>query len=243
MGDSRIYIIRGDEIAQVNAEHNYYMMLKNRVEAGEITEEEARNDPSKEALISYIGIGGVELADINQEPFSFENGDLIVLCSDGLYRILNDEAIKLIVRSCSENIPLAAHMLVNTATENRQNNQDNTTAIVVKYKQYSGVFSMKFVRCENGHFYDSEQYTVCPYCSGMDSVGADNVTQPISQKKPDDDIPTQKESNAGYTPTQSISGNGIQQKLKTVTHFDDDAKTIGIFKKAISYENVKPIVS
>ena len=55
---------------------------------------------------------------------------------------------------------------------------------------------MKLVRCENGHFYDSEQYTVCPYCSGMDSVGADNVTQPISQKKPDDDIPTQKESNA-----------------------------------------------
>lgn len=135
VGDSRIYIIRGDEIAQVNAEHNYYMMLKDRVEAGEITEEEARNDPSKEALISYIGIGGVELADINQEPFSLENGDLIVLCSDGLYRILNDEAIKLIVRSCSENIPLAAHMLVNTATENRQNNQDNTTAIVVKYKQ------------------------------------------------------------------------------------------------------------
>ena len=135
VGDSRIYIIRGDEIAQVNAEHNYYMMLKNRVEAGEITEEEARNDPSKEASISYIGIGGVELADINQEPFSLENGDLIVLCSDGLYRILNDEAIKLIVRSCSENIPLAAHMLVNTATENRQNNQDNTTAIVVKYKQ------------------------------------------------------------------------------------------------------------
>lgn len=41
---------------------------------------------------------------------------------------------------------------------------------------------MKLVRCENGHFYDSEQYTVCPYCSGMDSVGADNVTQPISQR-------------------------------------------------------------
>ena len=56
---------------------------------------------------------------------------------------------------------------------------------------------MKLVRCENGHFYDSEQYTVCPYCSGMDSVGADNVTQPISQKKPDEDIPTQKENNAG----------------------------------------------
>lgn len=135
VGDSRIYIIRGDEIAQVNAEHNYYMTLKNRVEAGEITEEEAQNDPSKEALISYIGIGGIELADINQAPFSLENGDLIVLCSDGLYRILNDEAIKLIVRSFSENIPLAAHMLVNTATENRQKNQDNTTAIVVKYKQ------------------------------------------------------------------------------------------------------------
>ena len=101
---------------------------------------------------------------------------------------------------------------------------------------------MKLVRCENGHFYDSEQYTVCPYCSGMDSVGADNVTQPISQKKPDDDIPTQKESNAGYTPTQSISGNGIQQKLKTVTHFDDDAKTIGVFKKAIGSENGEPVV-
>ena len=40
---------------------------------------------------------------------------------------------------------------------------------------------MKLVRCENGHFYDSEQYTVCPYCSGMDSVGADNVTQPIGK--------------------------------------------------------------
>ena len=133
VGDSSIYIIRDDEIVKVTEDHNYYQDLIKKVSSGTITQEEADNDPSKEALTSFIGIGGIELVDINEKPFELFDGDIIVMSSDGLYRSLNEDAIKLIVNEFSTNIPLAANMLTTSAMENRTGGQDNTSVIVVKY--------------------------------------------------------------------------------------------------------------
>lgn len=133
VGDSSIYIVRNDEIVKVNEDHNYYQELMKKVKAGLLTEEEAESDPSKEALTSFIGIGEIELVDINEKPFELFDGDIIVMSSDGLYRSLNEDAIKLIVSEFSTNIPLAANMLTTSAMENRTGGQDNTSVIVVKY--------------------------------------------------------------------------------------------------------------
>lgn len=135
VGDSRIYILRGDSILQINEEHNYAYTLRRQVEAGTISLEEAEQDASKDALISYIGMGGVSLIDINEIPFPLEDNDILLLCSDGLFRVLNDEAIQLIIQEFFYNIPLAAQMLTTCAMENSAGPQDNTTVVVIKYNK------------------------------------------------------------------------------------------------------------
>lgn len=134
VGDSHIYIIRGQQILCITNEHNYLMLLNERVARGEITREEADSDPKKEALISYIGVGGVKYIDINIKPFKLLNGDYVILCSDGLYRSLTNEEIMQTALRYGENTQLAADTLTQMALNKNYKNQDNTSVIVINFK-------------------------------------------------------------------------------------------------------------
>ncbi len=134
VGDSHIYIIRRNEILSVCAEHNYGELLKKRLEAGEISQTEYEADTKrKDALTSYIGIGGVKLMEINDIPLSLVGDDMIILCSDGLFKTLLDADI---MRSAFEyklNAGRCAEYLTETAMKLTKGSQDNTTAIVIHY--------------------------------------------------------------------------------------------------------------
>lgn len=134
VGDSRIYIIRGEEIMAVNRDHNYRLRLDTALENGSITEEVYRQEEAKaEALISFLGIGNVSLMDINLEPFALKQGDVILLCSDGLYRTMPKDVIRQI---CLEHLPdaqKAADMLTETAVLSSLESQDNTSVVVIQY--------------------------------------------------------------------------------------------------------------
>ena len=132
VGDSRIYIIRDDEIAQVTTDHNYSLLLKEQVAKGELTKEEAEHHPKKEALISYIGMCGLKLIDHNVKPLQLKQDDFVLLCSDGLYRSLDEESIKYIIRNNYNNVEMAAKLLVDTAVKNGSLYQDNTSVILIK---------------------------------------------------------------------------------------------------------------
>lgn len=134
VGDSHIYVIRGDEMLRVNTEHNYMLELQRAVSRGEITQEEALSDPKKDALISYMGMGGVYLMDINQKPLKLYKNDIIVLCSDGLYRALSDDEILDTVKRYISSPQLTADVLVDMVQKKDRPHQDNTSVIVVKYQ-------------------------------------------------------------------------------------------------------------
>lgn len=134
VGDSHIYIMRGNEFVQVNREHNYLAELLERAARGEITVEEAYNDRQREALTSYMGIGGVTLMDIIEKPFKLQKGDVIILCSDGLYRSLSDAEIFSIVQQNIKNMPAAANNLTAAAMAKNFVHQDNTSVITVRYQ-------------------------------------------------------------------------------------------------------------
>lgn len=134
VGDSRIYIIRGNEIVCITQDHNYLMLLNEKVKRGEITREEADNDPKKEALISYIGMGGVRYVDMNNRPFQLLDGDCIVLCSDGLYRSVSDDEIKQIVCKHGKDTQLTAENLTELALSKNLKYQDNTSVVVIGYQ-------------------------------------------------------------------------------------------------------------
>ena len=133
VGDSHIYIIRGSEMKRVNAEHNYFQELLEKVRKNEITMEEAKNDKSREALTSYMGIGELTLMDIIEKPLKLEKNDFIILCSDGLYRSVTDAEMFDIVTSNSGNMQEAATQLTDCALSKNKRYQDNTTVIVIRF--------------------------------------------------------------------------------------------------------------
>ena len=134
VGDSRVYIIRGEAILRVTKDHNYLMLLNEMVKRGEITQEEADRHPKKEALVSYIGVGGVRYIDMNVKGVELINGDYIVLCSDGLYRCLSDEEIRQTVYMNKDDAQMAADCLTNLANSKNLRNQDNTSVVVIGYQ-------------------------------------------------------------------------------------------------------------
>lgn len=133
VGDSRIYLIREDEIVQITRDHNYAMRLKEQVIKGEITEEEAMQDPQREALISYIGAPVLEVVDISQGPFLMNPGDSVLLCSDGLTKSLTDEKILALVRGYEDDPREAVHQLIHTAFDTGDGSKDNTSVILIRY--------------------------------------------------------------------------------------------------------------
>lgn len=134
VGDSRIYIIRAQEIVCITADHNYYMLLNEKVKNGELSQEEADSNPKKEALISYIGIGGVRYIDMNKVAFGLCDGDCIVMCSDGLYRSVTEEEIKSVLNCFSEDVQEAAEALTTLALSKELRNQDNTSVVVIQFQ-------------------------------------------------------------------------------------------------------------
>lgn len=134
VGDSRIYIIRGEEILSVCREHNYRLTLDWKLEQGELTPEEyAAEEYRAEALISYLGMGNVSLMDVNRQPFLLEDGDIILLTSDGLYRSLSQEEILALVKDAKEDMQKAADMLTAAALGDKQSGQDNTSVVLMRY--------------------------------------------------------------------------------------------------------------
>lgn len=133
VGDSRLYIVRGNDITQATTDHNYYMELLEQVKRNKLSLEEADKNKDKAALTSFIGMGGVTKIDINKKPFELVSGDCIILCSDGLYRSVDNRMMKNIVLQHGNNMKGAAIDLVGEALSKRKKNQDNTTAIAIKY--------------------------------------------------------------------------------------------------------------
>lgn len=133
VGDSRIYILRGNDMRQVTRDHNYLLRLQEMVASGQMTLEEAQKQKQKEALISFLGIGNVSLMDINIQPFQLQFGDAVLLCSDGIPKTLSDERIKAIMFSSTSSMKEKAHTLVMAAVRENTHSQDNTSVAILQY--------------------------------------------------------------------------------------------------------------
>lgn len=135
VGDSRIYIIRGNQMQQVTRDHNYWLRLQEMVAAGQITMEEAMATKQKEALISFLGIGNISLMDINMVPFELQVGDVVMLCSDGITKTLPDSQIKTIITADAVKPEQKAEALVEAATHANSHSQDNTSVALIHFQE------------------------------------------------------------------------------------------------------------
>ena len=125
VGDSRLYLIRGEKITQITKDHSLVEML---LENGKITKEEARRHPQKNIRTRAVGTDKTVEADIYE--FRAEAGDVILLCSDGLVNMVEDEEI-LSVINLSETLNDAANKLV--AEAETAGGTDNITVILIRF--------------------------------------------------------------------------------------------------------------
>lgn len=132
VGDSKLYYVRGSEMHCFTREHNYSMCLEEKRHNHEISEEEYLKEAAKgEQLISYLGMGTAELYDGNYSPFIMQVGDRILLCTDGLYRSLEEKEIHSIMQQRG-NTDRICKMFENAVLSKRRANQDNATWIVLQ---------------------------------------------------------------------------------------------------------------
>ena len=123
VGDSRAYLLHEGELQQLTRDHSLMMDL---IEAGQITPEQARVHPNRSVITRAIG------SDPNMKPDIYElniaSGDRLLLCSDGLSTMLEDDEVQSIMRHTPDPQQCASN-LVDAALQ--AGGYDNVTVVVV----------------------------------------------------------------------------------------------------------------
>ena len=124
VGDSRLYLLN-DEIKQITKDHS---LVEEMIRLGGLEEEIARYHPKKNVITRAVG-GNSEIRSDFFE-IQLEPGDVILMCSDGLTNMLDDEEIKLLVEK-QRDVVEQAESLVKAANEN--GGRDNITVTIISY--------------------------------------------------------------------------------------------------------------
>jgi serine/threonine protein phosphatase PrpC len=125
VGDSRLYHIRAETISRLTRDHSYVGKL---VESGIVRSEDAESHPQRHVLTAALGSGGQVVPDAPDRPFPLEDGDTLVLCTDGLWGVVGDLELGRVAQSNSSAEACVA--LVRMALE--RGGPDNITVSVLR---------------------------------------------------------------------------------------------------------------
>lgn len=123
VGDSRLYVVN-QKIQQITRDHS---LVEEMVRMGEMDKEVAKDHPDKNIITRAIGALPEVLIDFFE--VEIEEGDIILMCSDGLTNMVEDEDIRNIIMGQRDTVE-KAEKLVDTA--NRNGGKDNITVIVIE---------------------------------------------------------------------------------------------------------------
>lgn len=133
VGDSKIYIFRENTMVSATREHNYQMVLDQRLHRGEISLPTYKRESAKGAhLVSYLGKGQLPYLDISTTPFLLHRGDIVLLCSDGLYKSLHESTLQNILCQYQGDFETLGSYLM-YLTQLHREVRDNTTVIAIRY--------------------------------------------------------------------------------------------------------------
>lgn len=123
VGDSRAYVLRQGTLVRVTHDHSYVEEL---VDSGQITADEARTHPSRSIITRALGSD----PDMYADHFSLEvnDGDRVILCSDGLSSMISDAEIEAIAVSSATPQQAADNLVAAALTAG---GADNVTVVVV----------------------------------------------------------------------------------------------------------------
>lgn len=126
LGDSRAYLYRAGQLTQLTRDHTLVQQL---VQRGLIDEATALIHPERHVLTNGLGMGRDMQPELTSLPVTPH--DLIILCSDGLTKMLTNAAMASILSHTSDNPDRACHDLIEE--ELNRGGEDNVTVIVVAW--------------------------------------------------------------------------------------------------------------
>lgn len=123
VGDSRLYVVN-DRITQITRDHS---LVEEMVRMGGIDRETARSHPDKNIITRAIGAS--ETVKVDFFTVKLQKGDIVLMCSDGLTNMLEDEEIRMILNG-QRDIVEKAEELVRAANNNGGN--DNIAVVIIE---------------------------------------------------------------------------------------------------------------
>jgi serine/threonine protein phosphatase PrpC len=126
VGDSRAYLVRGDEARQMTKDQS---LIQRLIDAGELTAEEAEVSDRRNIILQALGPEGVVSVDVTHQ--ALRRGDTLVLCSDGLSGVVRDQDIARAAQEESDVAVLCARLIDQA---NASGGPDNITVVAARFE-------------------------------------------------------------------------------------------------------------
>ena len=130
IGDSRIYLLRDGELVQLTEDHSFVM---EQVRRGVLTLQEAKQSAAQHIITRALGTGDDSPPDLAEFPA--QEGDVLLLTTDGILRHVEDQEIKAVLLQIPS-LQVACDMLVDAANEG--GGEDNATCLLLRVRNFNG---------------------------------------------------------------------------------------------------------
>ena len=138
VGDSRLYLIRGQKIRQLTKDHS---LVQEKISQGLIREDEVEEFGKKNIITRSVGTEAEVKPDI--DSLAIREGDILLMCSDGLIDLVTDEEILDIILNNEQSFEGTAEKLIRMA--NSRGGKDNITAVVLKVTEMNDKHWAKYL--------------------------------------------------------------------------------------------------
>ncbi|MBN4053421.1 serine/threonine-protein phosphatase [Haliea sp. AH-315-K21] len=135
VGDSPLWLFRDGEIRQINENHSMAAVLAKQVEEGLISKEEAASSPERSQLLDAVLGKDIKMVDAPEEALQVQNGDIIILASDGVETCSLEELQELLTSETQDAASSAKQIVAKILTkveEHQRKSQDNSTVNVLR---------------------------------------------------------------------------------------------------------------
>ena len=123
VGDSRLYLVRNGALQALTTDHSW---VAEQVLKGFITEDEAKHSPRRNVVTRALGIESSIDVELTEVPV--KSGDMLLLCSDGLTRDVQENDILHVLSGSEDLASMSDHLVI---MANEAGGEDNTTVVIV----------------------------------------------------------------------------------------------------------------
>lgn len=132
IGDSPLWLYREGEVSQINENHSMAAILAKQVEEGLISAEDAASSPERSQLLEAILGRDIKMLDAPEETFPVQEGDVIILASDGVETCSLKELETLLAENANNNAEQIAKEILKKVEDHQRKSQDNSTVNVLR---------------------------------------------------------------------------------------------------------------